>query len=651
MLSTLVTPMPVFAILRRHADYTSNIFNLRMYPKSIYFFSFLASILLPLAASARENLLEYLPAEIFVSAEFDDIGAILENLEEGPLGELWNSKAGKKLRERFPGVSNENNEKNPEIKELLDRLKTWSGKLSGHTVFAFDLPLELLNPDKVKTVLNNEPDELLADLNVSGLQILAEVKDANLEDLEEFVLWFEETTNERDNVSQQLRVEKTRRKGDRVFWLAPEKSWDAEDGRIGVFLVDGILGLGTGVSNVEDMIDRIGGGSDGKSQAENIVYREAFDEIGKGDARVFINFPPFYKALIAMMEGRQKAEEDLAAKNDGKPKNAFVITPQKVMSSLGLSGLQSIALQVDLDKRGFEMGFGIFCSRRNGLLKLLPNPNDPVNLVHLIPRDVESASIMRFDLVQLWDTFLEILNGLNPGFTPLVNLQLGLIEKKAGVSLREDVLGSLDTEVFTFSEASSLIVVEDSEPSENEESDPHSHALKLGLPEGFYAIALKDADRFDRSLRAWIGALMPGAELFKDHEHKGVLVRTMSGEDVSFTYAVTPKWLFLNLGEPARMLQTIDRLENPRKTLWRNPVIADALADLPDEVHGVEYSDLEVLSGLMSDLMIGFFKEVTDEKMDKKDLPKLPYFMLGWTRGLPNGMVGHNRLYRKSEDE
>ncbi|MBT6957693.1 MAG: hypothetical protein HN996_04655 [Opitutae bacterium] len=78
---------------------------------------------------------------------------------------------------------------------------------------------------------------------------------------------------------------------------------------------------------------------------------------------------------------------------------------------------------------------------------------------------------------------------------------------------------------------------------------------------------------------------------------------------------------------------------------------AEALEDLPDEVHGVEYSDLEVMSGMMSDLMIRFFKEVTDEKMDKKDLPKLPYFMLGWTRGLPNGMVGHNRLYRKSEDE
>ena len=651
MPSTLATPMPVFAILRRHAEYTSSILNIRMYPRSPHFFGLLATFLLPLAASTKENLLEYLPAEIFVSAEFDDIGAILENLEEGPLGELWNSKAAKKLRERFPGASNDNNEEDDEIKELLERLKTWSGKLSGHTVFAFDLPLELLNPGKDKAVLKKVPDERLADLNVSGLQILAEVKDATLEDLEEFVLWFEETTNERDNVSQQLRVEKTRLKGDRVFWLAPEKSWDAEDGRIGVFLVDGILGLGTGVNNVEDMIERIGGGGDGKSQAENIVYREAFDEIGKGDARVFINFPPFYKALISMMEDRQKAQEDLDAKNEGTPKNAFVITPQKVMSSLGLDGLQSIALQVDVDKRGLEMGFGIFCSRRNGLLKLLPKPNDPVNLVPLIPRDVESASIMRFDLLQLWDTFLEILNGLNPGFTPLVNLQLGLIEKKAGVSLREDVLGSLDTEVFTFSEASSLIEIQDLEPSEDEESDPHSHALKLGMPEGFYAIALKDADRFDRSLRAWIGALMPGVELFKDHEHKGVLVRTMSGEDVSFTYAVTPKWLFLNLGEPARMLQTIDRLENPRKALWRNPVIADALADLPDEVHGVEYSDLEVMSGMMSDLMIRFFKEVTDEKMDKKDLPKLPYFMLGWTRGLPNGMVGHNRLYRKSEDE
>ena len=83
-----------------------------MHPRSPHFFGLLATFLLPLAASAKENLLEYLPAEIFVSAEFDDIGAILENLEEGPLGELWNSKAVKKLRERFPGVSNENNEDN-----------------------------------------------------------------------------------------------------------------------------------------------------------------------------------------------------------------------------------------------------------------------------------------------------------------------------------------------------------------------------------------------------------------------------------------------------------------------------------------------------------------------------------------------------------
>ena len=232
----------------------------------------------------------------------------------------------------------------------------------------------------------------------------------------------------------------------------------------------------------------------------------------------------------------------------------------------------------------------------------------------------------------------------------MINLQLGLIEKKAGVTLRKDVLGSLGTEVFTFSEDISSLIT-DLKPKGDEDSDTESLDLELKMPENFYAIALRDADRFDRSLRALLGALMPGVQLFKDLEHKGVLVRTMAGENASFAYAVTPKWLFLNLGEPARMLQTIARLDNPRKTLWEKPALSEALKDLPDDAQGVDYSDLEVFSGLLSVVISKLFEELLGEELDEKDLPEMPYFVLGWTRGLPNGVVGHAKLYRKIQDE
>ena len=120
------------------------------------------------------NLLGYLPAETLLSAEIDDVGVLLENLEEGPLGELWNSKAVKKLRDRFVSEATAGDEMEEEIKELLERLKKWSEKLSGQTVIAYETPLDLLKLRKDKADLDEDGDEVPDGPNISGLQILAE---------------------------------------------------------------------------------------------------------------------------------------------------------------------------------------------------------------------------------------------------------------------------------------------------------------------------------------------------------------------------------------------------------------------------------------------------------------------------------------------
>ena len=153
----------------------------------------------------------------------------------------------------------------------------------------------------------------------------------------------------------------------------------------------------------------------------------------------------------------------------------------------------------------------------------------------------------------------------------------------------------------------------------------------------------------------------PGAELFEDRQHKGVTIRSMRGGEglgIELSYAVTSKWLLLNVGERSRMLRAIGGLEKSRKSLWNKPSVADALRGAPGGVKQWDYLDLEGFSNFLLPLLDMAFSEDLKLRMELStkggklfdgDLPEIPYFLLGWTRDTKRGFISKAKLYPKGD--
>jgi len=266
-----------------------------------------------------------------------------------------------------------------------------------------------------------------------------------------------------------------------------------------------------------------------------------------------------------------------------------------------------------------------------------------------VPTGAATATVARYDLGAVWPVAEEVLRKVSPALHLLVNSQIQAFETKAGVNVRKDILGALGEELVTFSDLKPL----DFENLEDPDDLPMSE---------FYAISLRDSEVFDRSLRTMLGSLAPGSELFRDREHKGVTVRSMRGTEgagINMSYAVTPKWLLINVGDRSRMTRVIGSLNKSRKSLWKDPAVADALREAPKGVKQWDYIDLENLSNFLfpllgmamedSKLRIELKLSSEDKKLFDQDFPRLPYFLLTWTRESKRGFISKAKLFPKGD--
>ena len=585
----------------------------------------LASCLLPCGLVAEPKLADYLPADAWGVIEVEDMEALTKDLEKGPLSEIWESPAMASVRKYLDleELDFPDSETGEASKELVDRLLVWSEKLSGQIAFSIG---------GLDDVFKGQQPE---DAIMPEIIFLAETK-GTAKELAEFAEWFEETDRKVNADDDNIRIEKEKVRGHEVFWMAPEgQADDDEDARIGVFLADGILGMGGGRQTVVDLIERMEKKND-PSIAEHADYREAFDEIGRGDMRIFINLRPVVAAFLEMI----KTSEDFNIEE-----NPLGVTMEGLVAALKLEGLECLAIQMDFDERSMEMGSAFFMGKPKGLLRLLQSSGEPVAPVPFIPNDATTAAVSRFDFGLMWDVAMDLLAEISPALHLLVDGQIKVFEKQAGVSLRKDLLGSLGDELVNFSKINPLA----EEVLQGEDVEGIEASLDTFFAE-FYAISLKDADRFDQSLRTLLGAGAPGAELFEDQKHKGVTVRQMRDQaGASFSYAVTPKWLFINMGDRSRMLQAIARSQKPRKSLWKRPDVADAMDSLPNAYNALEYTDLQVLINMSMPLLQEAIEETTGEKLDIDEMPEMPFFMLTWSKTVRRGMISKMRPYPKDD--
>ena len=224
-----------------------------------------------------------------------------------------------------------------------------------------------------------------------------------------------------------------------VHWIGPNKGKYHE--KAAVFVNDKILHLIFGGEEPVREALFLGAGDDSsKAISDSDQYMDLFDEIGEGDARVFMNFTP----LVSMME--QLAEDPKFE----LPENPFGIKTEALMQALGLDSMDCLGLQIDLSGESLSLSSAFFVNKYEGIFSLMEDDGKKANLHSFVPTNLMTASSARYDLSKLWPKMEEMMREISPQLLLLVNSQIQAFEDQIGVPFRKSVWDPLGTTSFLF---------------------------------------------------------------------------------------------------------------------------------------------------------------------------------------------------------
>ena len=581
---------------------------------------------------AKSKLLERIPSDSVLVVSVDDWSDFSEKIEDGPFGLFAKSPAWRKMSEWMEDEFESGfGEEEPALEEMIEQMKEWKDSFKG------GLAMSVGGFDKMMGTLSDGTE--FQDLPPPSAIFLLETEKTD-KDLVKTLRWMKKEIKRSDG---DFGWDRSKVAGTEVHWIGTKKSKDNE--KAAVFIKEKIFHLILGgEENVREAL-LLGSDASSKAISDNDQYLDLFDEIGDGDARLFMNFKP----LVSMME------ELVENSKFELPENPFGMKTEGLMEALGLDSLDCLGLQIDASDESFSLSSAFFVTKYDGIFSLMEDDGKKANLHSFVPPGLMSASSVRYDLSKLWPKMEEMMKEMSPQLFLLVNSQIQAFEDQIGVPFRKNVLGSLGDDLVSFSrlnadwaENVSQLFSDELDDDELDELD----ASQLSSPTSdVYAISLRDPKLFDQALRATMDGATKGADMFVERKHKGTLIRSMRGLEqagVSLSYAVTDKWLLLTMGEDQFLNQVIDRMQSDQKSLWDRKDVKSALRDFPDQVSQVEYFDLgqlmEMLKPMMGEMMED---EGADLDLKPRDLPDFPYFMLGWAKYLKRGMVSKITLFPK----
>lgn len=582
---------------------------------------------------AKSKLLDRIPADSVLVVSVENWSDFSEKIEDGPFGLFSQSPAWRKMSEWMEEEFESGfGDKEPALEEMMEQMKEWKDSFKG------GVAMSVGGFDKMMGTLSDGTK--LQDAAPPTAIFLLETEKTD-KDLGQTLKWMKKEIKRSDG---DFGWDRSKVAGTEVHWIGTKKSKDNE--KAAVFIKEKIFHLILGGEEHVREVLLLGSGEDSsKAISDNDQYLDLFDEIGYGDARLFMNFKP----LVSMME------ELVENPKFELPENPFGLKTDAMMEALGLDSLDCLGLQIDPSDESFSLSSAFFVTKYDGIFSLMEDDGKKANLHSFVPPGLMSASSVRYDLSKLWPKMEEMMKEMSPQLLLLVNSQIQAFEDQIGVPFRRNVLGSLGDDLVSFSRLNADWAENVGSIFSGELDDDELNELdldELSSPTSdVYAISLRDPKLFDQALRATMDGATKGADMFEERKHKGTLIRSMRGLEqagVSLSYAVTDKWLLLTMGEDQLLNQVIDRMQSDQKSLWDRKDVKSALRDFPDQVSQVEYFDLgqlmEMLKPMMGEMMED---EGADLDLKPRDLPDFPYFMLGWAKYVKRGMVSKITLVPK----
>lgn len=361
-------------------------------------------------------------------------------------------------------------------------------------------------------------------------------------------------------------------------YLAPKPAGGAAAGkpRFSWALVDGIWLLSSQKERVFAAIDALKrGGVDG-SLGKSERFLRTRERASGAAALVYINMPAIYPL---MQQGVQKA----AAKTEGRP-NPMGIDPQAAFAALGLDALGECYLAFRSDAAESRLDCGLVYSEERGILKLLAYEPGPAPRPDWIPAKWTSVSTGRFAFARAYQGLEELVDAISPLLSGIAQGQIRAYNRKLGIDLKRDLVGSLGTDLVS---AYSL----SSQPGETATVDELDQLI---------AVTLTNEAAFTRCLEALKSLAGPAAaQMFAKREYLGNTIYSMqpaaAGRSKGVSYAIAGKTFLLGIGSPSILESALQGMASAEGAYWKRDDVKALVARVPQEASSLQVQDLKAL--------------------------------------------------------
>ena len=268
-----------------------------------------------------------------------------------------------------------------------------------------------------------------------------------------------------------------------------------------------LLVIGNSAKDIEKILIRQTGGGV-PSLGEQAAFAAHAQMFRDSTSFGWVNLKPIIEILSKTFKG-------------GAAAPAPGLSPEKVISAVGLKGVQTLAAHTKDSPDGMLMQIQLNVpeSARKGLFKILSFDAKDAAPLPFVPADAVKFTRYRIDMQKAWNTMENMLGEINPQLAGGVKMMVDLAgkDKDPDFDLRKSLIANLGDDVVSYQKA------------------PRSQSFEdLSSPPTLVLISSPKAEQLASSIRAITGFLPQGGKV-KEREFLGRKVYAMNlpatGED------------------------------------------------------------------------------------------------------------------------
>lgn len=351
-------------------------------------------------------------------------------------------------------------------------------------------------------------------------------------------------------------------------------------------VVDGIAIEASDEKTMETALSSQKSGGEAGQKSEQLAH---IAELNGGTADLTVHLD--LTILIDLLKKK------LAENSEGA---AAMFSPAMFFDALALDELKAAALTLDFeDSRSSGSLVLLHTEKPKGILPaLFRGTSTEVPQPAFLPESANQASVSRQSLGEFYDLFMAAVQKLGP-MSAMLTMQLEQMERNAGVSLRNDLFGSLDD-----------VVVQ-------------AQSMKAGSGgmldmSQVTAIKLKDRARFQSALDALLASLGNGFVILEQLELEGRQIHALKlpalaaaaapgtpPNSLQIAYTVADDYFLYSRGSYDTLQKILARLNSKATdgSIWEMAATQSALEALPKGYTGMSVSNGASLVKTMADAL------------------------------------------------